>query len=175
MKIWRLATLVSALLIALQTPAWPTEQALSIGYGFSLFSNGKDSGKIEDGNYDFFQAAYLYEKPLSVRWMLLVEPFAAYINRPVEGVDVGLNLGLKVYPFTQHRSGFFFTMGTGAAYTSVKFAEQGTHLLFILQGSVGYRYRNFFIEDRWRHYSNSNTASPNRSINANIVVLGMYF
>jgi hypothetical protein len=177
MKRFFFALLVVIALFTLPHAARAVEaqHALSVGYGFALFSNGRSAGQIEEGNYDFFQVAYLYERPLSARWMLLVEPFVAYVNRPVEGVDVGCNLGLKVYPFAQDRSGFFFTMGTGAAYTSVDFAEQGTHLLFILQASVGYRYKNFFIEDRWRHYSNGNTARPNRSINANIINVGMYF
>jgi hypothetical protein len=171
----RRLTVVCILLAMLPCSAWSAEHALSVGYGFAYLSNGHPPGEVEQGNYDFFQGAYLYEHPLSARWAVLVEPFVAYVNRPVDGVDVGCNLGLKVYPFTQDRSGLFFTMGTGAAYTSVNFSEQGTHLLFILQGSLGYRYKNYFIEDRWRHYSNGNTASPNRSINANIVVVGMYF
>lgn len=151
------------------------EHAVSLGYGFALWSNGQKAGRIEDGHYDFFQAAYLYERPLSERWAVLVEPFVAYVNRPVDGVDVGFNLGLKVYPLTKNHSGFFCTIGTGSAYTSVNFKEQGTHLLFILQASIGYRYQDFFIENRWRHYSNGNTTSPNRSINANILAAGMYF
>jgi hypothetical protein len=162
-------------LVLLVSPARSGEHALSVGYGFALWSADNGIGKIEEGDYAFMQAAYAYERPLSARWVALVEPFVAYVNRPVNGVDVGFNLGLKAYPFTEDRTGFFFGMGTGAAYTSVGFDEQGTHLLFILQGSVGYRYKNLFIENRWRHYSNGNTASPNRSINANIVVVGMYF
>ena len=170
-----LPVIIALLTLAHAVRAAEAERALSVGYGFALLSNGRPAGQVEEGNYDFFQVAYLHERPLSARWMLLVEPFVAYVNRPVDGVDVGFNLGLKVYPFTQDRSGFYFTMGTGSAYTSVNFAEQGTHLLFILQAGVGYRYKNFFIEDRWRHYSNGNTAGPNRSINANIINVGMYF
>jgi hypothetical protein len=163
------------LLAILSSPAWSAEHALSAGYGFALWSADNGIGKIEEGDYAFMQAAYTYERPLSARWVALVEPFVAYVNRPVNGADFGFNLGLKFYPFTEDRSGLFFTFGTGVAYTSVDFAEQGTHLLGILQGSIGYRFRTFFIENRWRHYSNAHTASPNRSINANIVVVGMYF
>ena len=170
-----LLVIIALLTLPHAVRAAEAEHALSVGYGFALFSNGRPAGQIEEGNYDFFQVAYLYGRPLSVRWMLLVEPFVAYVNRPVEGVDVGCNLGLKVYPFTKDRSGFFFTVGTGGAYTSVDFTEQGQHAFFILQGSIGFRYKNFFLEDRWRHYSNGNTASPNRSINANIINVGMYF
>jgi hypothetical protein len=151
------------------------EHGLSVGYGFALFSHDNKPGRVEDGNYDFFQGSYLYEYPLSAKWVFLVEPFVAYVNRPVDGVDVGFNLGVKVYPFSVDRQGFFFGAGTGAAYTSVNFSEQGTHMLFILQASIGYRYKNFFIEDRWRHYSNGGLSSPNRSVNANIIAVGMYF
>lgn len=163
------------LLALISSPARSAEHALSVGYGFALFSADSGIGKIEEGHYEFMQAAYAYEHPLSARWVVLVEPFMAYVSRPTNGVDVGFNLGLKVYPFTEDRSGLFLSFGTGVAYTSIDFAEQGTHLLGILQGSIGYRYKNYFIENRWRHYSNGNTASPNRSINANIIVAGMYF
>jgi hypothetical protein len=88
---------------------------------------------------------------------------------------VGVNLGLKVYPFSRDHSGFFVTMGTGGAYSTIDFVEQGKHAFFILQGSVGYRYKNFFVEDKFRHYSNGGTAWPNQSINANIINVGMYF
>lgn len=171
----RLIPVVCLLMAMLSCPAWAAEQALSVGYGFALFSSNNGVGKIEEGDYRFIQAAYAYEHPLSPRWVVLVEPFVAYVSQPVNGADFGFNLGLKVYPFTENRSGLFFTFGTGVAYTSVSFVEQGTHLLGILQGSIGYRHGSFFIENRWRHYSNGNTASPNRSINANIIVVGMYF
>ncbi len=61
------------------------------------------------------------------------------------------------------------------AYTSIGFKEQGTHLLFILQGGVGYRYKSFFVEDRVRHYSNGGTARPNWSVNSNILSIGTNF
>jgi hypothetical protein len=57
----------------------------------------------------------------------------------------------------------------------VDFKEQGTHLLFILQAGIGFQWKKFFIENRFRHYSNSNTAQPNRSINANMIMVGMHF
>jgi hypothetical protein len=177
MKRFFFALLVIIALLTL--PHWvqaaEAEHALSVGYGFALFNSAQAAGKIEEGSYDFVLASYFYEKPLSSGVLLQVGPYLSYVMRPTTGFDVGLNLGIKVYPFSKDYSGFFFTVGTGGAYTSVDFTEQGQHALFIIQGSIGYRYKNFFIEDRWRHYSNGNTAWPNRSINANIINVGMYF
>ncbi len=156
-------------------PAWSSESALAIGYGFALFNDGHSAGQIEEGSYNFLQASYFYEIPISRRWLIQVGPYLAYIMQPSKGFDAGVNLSLKAYPFTNDYSGLFFTVGSGGAYSTVDFSEQGGHAFFIIQGSIGYRYKNLFIEDRWRHYSNGNTNWPNRSINANIINVGMYF
>ncbi|MGD9576956.1 MAG: acyloxyacyl hydrolase [Syntrophorhabdus sp.] len=66
-------------------------------------------------------------------------------------------------------------LGGGSAYTSINFKEQGTHFLFILHAGLGYKWNDFFGENRFKHYSNGSTATPNRSINANIIMVGMYF
>ena len=168
----------SLMIVALLIPShllWAAENALSVGYGFAMFSSGHSLGRVSEGSYNFGQAAYSYEMPLSQKWLIEAGPFLSYVMNPTDGVDVGVKLGVKVYPFSGDHSGFFFTLGTGAAYSSIGFAEQGTHAFFILQGSIGYRYKNFFIEDRYRHYSNGGTAFPNQSINANIINVGMYF
>lgn len=153
------------------------EHAVSIGYGLAAFNDERSLGKIEGGRYyDFVQAVYIYERPLSLRGLAFVlEPFAAYVNRPNSGVDAGLDMGLKYYPFRTDKGGFYITAGPGIAYTTTGFKEQGTHLLFILQGGIGYRYHKFFIENRFRHYSNGGTAKPNWSVNADIISIGMYF
>ena len=67
------------------------------------------------------------------------------------------------------------TAGPGMAYTTVGFQEQGTHLLFILQGGVGYRYKNFFVEDMIRHYTNAGIATPDSSVNSNILSVGTFW
>ena len=167
--------LMIAVLLGLSHPLLASENALSVGYGFAMFSSGHRIGRISEGTYNFVQAAYSYERPLSQKWLIEAGPFLAYDMNPTDGVDVGVNLGVKVYPFNSDHSGFFFTMGTGGAYSTIAFHEQGKHAFFILQGSIGYRYKNFFIEDRYRHYSNGGTAWPNQSINANIINIGMYF
>ncbi len=79
------------------------------------------------------------------------------------------------YPSNRARSGLFLDLGAGASYTSISFQERGTHLLGVLVGGIGVRYKTFFIEDRLRHYSNGHTSYPNRSVNANITSVGMYF
>ncbi len=153
------------------------EQALSLGYGFAAYNLDRHMGKIEGGDYyDFFRLAYLYEKPVHKnRLAFVAEPFASYVNRPTDGAEWGLSLNLRYYPFRDDKDGFYMTAGPGMAYTTIGFHEQGTHLLFIVQGGVGYRYKNFFIEDTCRHYSNGGTAHPNWSVNTNIVSIGFYF
>jgi hypothetical protein len=149
----------------------------SLGYGFGFFNKGKPTGKVEgDRPYNFIQAVYVYEQPLSIKELaFLAEPFSAYVNQPDTGFDLGLTLGLKYYPLLRETGGLYLTAGPGMAYTTIGFKEQGTHLLFILQGGVGYKYKNFFVEDRFRHYSNGGTARPNWSVNANIFSIGGNF
>ncbi len=174
-SILRASLMIALLLGTLCHPLWAAENGLSVGYGFALWSDWHKAGRISEGPYHFIQAAYTYERPLSQKWLIQAGPFLAYTWRPTYGIDVGVNLGLKVYPFSRDRSGFFVTAGTGGAYSTVDFVEQGSHAFFILQASAGYRYKNFFVEDKFRHYSNGGTAWPNQSINANIVNVGMYF
>ncbi|MDD5417245.1 MAG: acyloxyacyl hydrolase [Candidatus Aenigmarchaeota archaeon] len=153
------------------------DNALTAGYGFGMFNLSPKYGKLrgDNGNYYFYQLAYAREKTLVKDFYLLVEPFVAYVNDPQSGLDAGMMLSLKYYFSKDNKNGFFATLGTGAAYTTIKFEEQGSHLLFILQGGIGYRWNNYFIENRLRHYSNGGIEYPNRSINANIVNIGMHF
>lgn len=164
-----------AVLLLLSQPVCASENNFSVGYGFALWSGKHGVGRIAEGPYNFTQVAYSHEMPLSQKWLIEAGPFLSYVINPTDGLDVGVNLGVKVYPFSPDRSGFYFTAGTGAAYSTIQYSEQGTHEFFVLQGSIGYRYKSFFIEDRYRHYSNGGLSSPNRSINANIISLGMYF
>ncbi len=168
----------AVLLLVLPSAGRPADHALSVGYGFGMFNMHKQTGRIEGGKYyDFFQLTYLWERPSRDyrQLALFVEPFAAYVNRPHEGVDGGLYVGLKWYPLDHRNKGLFVTAGTGLAYTTTGFKEQGTHLLFTLEAGVGYRYGRFFVEDRIRHYSNGRTAEPNRAVNANVFSIGFYF
>lgn len=86
-----------------------------------------------------------------------------------------MTLSLKYNFFEKGRNGPYVTLGGGAAYSSINFEEQGTHLLFIIQGGIGFKWKDFFIENRLKHYSSAHTASPNRSINSNIIMVGIYF
>ena len=124
-------------------------QAISAGYGYGVLNEHKSTGRIEGGkNYDFFQLTYLYESPYREKTSFLFEPFAAFINRPNSGLDVGMDVLFRYYPFIERRGGLFLDIGAGAAYTSVAFHEQRTHLLGILIGGIGFRYNNFFVTDR---------------------------
>ena len=173
--IWRLL-LSLPLFLLLPVNSYAGEQGLTFGYGFAALNNQTATGEVEGGKtYDFLQVAYFYENPYWKKASFVVEPFAAYINRPDAGVDAGFDLLLRWHPFNSAPNGLFFDVGAGTAYTSISFEEQGTHLLGILAAGIGFRYGNFFIEDRLRHYSNGNTAFPNRSVDANIASVGMYF
>lgn len=146
-----------------------------MGYGFALFNGSSAIGHIKDGHYNFVNIAYQYERPLNKTLGILAEPFASYTIDPKKGVDGGVTLSLRYHFANQDGQGFFLTFGGGAAYTSINFKEQGTHLLYIIHGGLGYRWHTFFVENRFRHYSNANSASPNRSVNANVIMVGMYF
>ena len=155
---------------------YAAEQDLSVGYGFAAFNVRTSPGRIEGGkSYDFFQLTYLYEMPVWNKVSIALEPFAASVNRPESGLDAGFDVLGRWYPFNLGASRFFVDLGAGLAYTTIKFEEQGTHLLGILACGMGLRYKNFFIEDRLRHYSNGHTTHPNRAVDANIVNVGMYF
>lgn len=172
------AVIALACLLFVPVAASAADHAFSVGYGFAALSPGMHLGRIQGGrNYDFFQFSYLYERPCTDLKPLAVfiEPFAAYVNRPNAGADFGFYTGLKYYPFTGHCDGFFVAAGTGAAYTTIKFKEQGTHTLFTLEASVGYRHGRYYVEEMFRHYSNGATSSPNRSVHASILTVGVYF
>jgi len=178
MRLWLLLGLVLSFLVVLVIPAQASGQKIhgfSFGYGFGFLSTGKTIGQIEEGHYDFVQFTYQYENPLSEVLGLVIEPFASYTIDPKEGVDAGITLSLKYNFHKKNQNGFFLNLGGGGAYTSINFKEQGTHFLFILHTGLGYKWNNFFIENRFKHYSNADTASPNRSINSNIVMVGMNF
>ncbi len=159
--------------------AHPAEQAMSVGYGFAIL-NPDGWHSIQDGKqYDFGEITYLYERHCSSRVSFVVEPYLAYVNKPRTGGDAGFSAGLKYYivkgTLKGRRAKFYARTDVGSAYSTIKFREQGTHLFFILQAAFGIRYGNFFLEDRFRHYSNGQTAYPNRSVNANVISLGYYF
>jgi hypothetical protein len=176
MRIIRYLLLPLLLFLLFPANGHAMEQGLFLGYGFAALNERTATGEVEGKKkYDFFQAAYFCEIPHWERVSFVVEPFVAYIDRPESGVDGGFDLLLRWYPFDRGRSGLFFDLGAGAAYTSIAFKEQGTHLLGILVGGIGFRYKAWFVEDRLRHYSNGHSAYPNRSVNANILCVGMYF
>lgn len=159
------------------SPAGADQQGLSLGYGFGALNKNGEWGRLRGSNgyYDFMVLTYQYEKHLVNKLNLLLEPFVSVVNRPENGVEGGLGVSARYYFGDKNHEGLFFTAGTGAAYTSVAFDEQGTHGLFILQGGIGYKWKNLFVENRFRHYSNGGLSSPNRSVNANIVSVGWFF
>jgi hypothetical protein len=125
-----------------------------VGYGFGIWNKGS-IGEVGKLPYDYATISYLYEKNLTPRLAVVLEPFCNVINSPRSGIDAGLIAHLKTY-FTElgPQKRFYFAAGAGTAYTTMKFKGQGTHGLFVLQGTIGYRHGSFFIEDRFHHYSN---------------------
>jgi len=146
--------------------------SISAGYGFALFNPESKPYRLRytKGLYDFYHFSLARENRINGRFYLVAEPFLAYQARPHEGIDLGFGLSGKYY-ITKN---FYMNLGVGIAYTTYGFKEQGTHLPFIIQAGIGYRGKRFFIEDRFKHYSNGGLSRPNMSINANIILLGMY-
>jgi hypothetical protein len=139
--------------------------------------NGSGTGRIEDKqSYNYATLSYLYEKPLTSKLAFVLEPFVSAVNRPDNGLDLGISLRLKAYVFELvKQSRLYVTGGAGAAYTTIHFKEQATHGLFILQGGTGIRVDPVFVEMLFHHYSNGGLARPNRSVNSSVVKVGYYF
>lgn len=171
-----LILLIAFFLLNLATAAIADQQTVSAGYGLGSLNNNNQIGHLwYNDYYDFAQIAYGYEKTISGKFNLLVEPFLAFVNRPTSGLDVGVTVGGKYYFGPANHRGFFVAVGGGGAYTTVKFEEQGTHDLFVLQGGLGYQWQRLFVEGKFRHYSNGGFSSPNQSINATVVSVGFAF
>jgi hypothetical protein len=165
---------ISCLLLPLAVSAM--NQGLMVGFGTAMFNPKHAEGRLEDGKYNFIQLAFVTEYPLWKKSMnFYLEPFLSFVNRPNDGVEGGMGTGIK-YFFSGHEyRGFYGTVGTGLSYSTIKFREQGTHTHFILSAGLGYRWKSFFLEDRFRHFSNGGLSRPNRSVHANILYLGMNF
>ncbi len=162
-------------LVLLPASAFSQENALSLGYGYGFLNPHQHAGMVEDDRpYNFFQIAYSRDIHLMQRLFLVLEPYLNYDREP-NGLDLGLNVLFRYYVPVFREHSLFLSVGGGGAYTTVDFKEQSTHAVFILQGGIGWKWKRFFIEDRFRHYSNGGLSSPNHSINANIILVGVYF
>jgi hypothetical protein len=157
-------------------PSLADEQTLSVGYGLAALNDTRQVGHLWDNlYYDFGQLSYGYEKTVSGKFNVILEPYAVYVNRPVMGADFGLMLNGRYYFGSKNDRGFFLTGGGGGVYTTVKFTEQGTHTMFVLDGGLGYRWHRPFVDVRFRHYSNAGLSHPNRSIDAVVTSVGYAF
>ena len=157
------------------TDAIGSESALTVGYGFGI-GNGSGVGRLENGRYyDFAQMSYVYERPLTKRFILGLEPFVNIDSKPNGGLDIGCTAQIKSYWHRGSPTGLYLTAGAGGAYTTIKFPKQGSHTPFILLAGIGFRHDRIFIENRFFQYSNGGLVRPNRSVNANIVRIGYYF
>ncbi len=172
----RMRVLICAVsLILLPVSAFSQQNALSVGYGFGFLNPHQRGGAVEDDRrYNFFQLAYSRDIHLIQRLFLVLEPYLNYDHEP-NGLDAGFGVLFRYYLPVFRENSVFFDAGGGGAYTTVDFKEQATHAMFILQGGIGWRWKRFFIEDRFRHYSNGGLSSPNHSINANIILVGVFF
>ncbi len=163
-------------IVALPLTCYGQNDGLSVGGGFGFLNGDQPLGKIGGKrDYYFGQISYFHEFHLYKNGFLHLEPFLAYTNQPNDGIDAGLNVLLRYYLPVSAKSSFFLDFGSGAAYTSIRFKEQGTHWLTMVQGGIGFKWKNFFIVDRLRHYSNAGLASPNRQVNANVISIGFFF
>jgi hypothetical protein len=152
------------------------QQTISVGYGTGTLNNSAQVGHLWGNDYyDFALITYGYEKTLSGKFNLVVEPFLGVVNRPASGVDLGFTVGGRYYFGERNHRGLFATVSGGGVYTTVKFEEQGTHDMFVLQGGLGYKWEKLFVEGKFRHYSNGGLSHPNRSVNATIVSVGYAF
>jgi hypothetical protein len=170
------AFIFCSLLLLPVVDAAPAENGLSFGYGFGLF-NSSSLGKLraENGSYNSLQLGLSSERPFYRKLKLVLEPSMTHVNVATEGMEGGLSLLARYYLQQRKEASLFVTLGTGAEYTSVSFVEQGTHLLFLLQGGIGYRWKDFYVENRFRHLSNPGPDRPNRPTSSNIISVGIIF
>jgi len=168
--------LLFLLLFLLPVPALAQTHGLSLGYGFGALNPHQEFGKVQDDrSYNFLYLSYLHEKSLFEKAFLVIEPFISYVHQPEDGLDLGFNLLFRYYLKVSNQSRLFGNLGIGAAYTSVDFREQGTHFLFAPQVGIGFRWGRYSLEARLRHYSNADTADPNKDVNAFLLLLGIFF
>lgn len=168
--------LLFLLLFLLPVPALAQTHGLSLGYGFGALNPHQEFGKVQDDrSYNFLYLSYLHEKSLFEKAFLVIEPFISYVHQPEDGLDLGFNLLFRYYLKVGEKFHLFGNLGVGAAYTSVDFKEQGAHFLFSPQVGIGFRWGSFFIENRLRHYSNAHLAEPNKAVNANLLLVGIFF
>jgi len=158
-------------------PASAQNNGISIGYGFSFLTRNEDKGEVQqDRNYNFEHLTYFHQWPLFRNGYVVLEPFLAYVNRPESGREFGASLLFRYDLKTSDQTSLFFHLGGGGAHSTVDFEEQqGNHNFFILAGGIGFKWGNYFIENRFRHYSNGGLSIPNGSVNANIIMIGLYF
>ena len=119
------------------------ENAFSVGYGFAAFNLQRQTGKLEGGKrYDFEWYRTHTKDPFYGKGWSCWSWYAAYVQDPTNGTDFGVGIGFKYYPFNKDKNdGFFMTAGTGMAYSTIGFEEQGTHLFFIGQGGLNLPFR----------------------------------
>lgn len=172
----KIGHLLFLLLFLFPMPAFGQTNALSLGYGFGVLNPHQEFGKVQDNrSYNFLYLSYLREESLFEKAFLVIEPFLSYVHKPEAGLDLGFNLLFRYYLKVGDQGHLFGNLGIGAAYTSVDFEEQGTHFLFAPQVGIGFRWERYSLEARLRHYSNADTADPNRDVNALLLLLGIFF
>lgn len=155
------------------------DYGFSVGYGFGVSNSQVKFGEIaghQDGrSYQFVQLYAFRDLPLYRSLYFTVEPSLAFVYRPKAAVEPALNFSFKLFLPEKEGNALYFSIGGGATYTTLGYVEQGTQFMFVLQAAVGFKWREFFLENRFRHYSNGGLATPNMSVNADIISLGFFF
>ena len=110
-----------------------------------------------------------------------IEPFVNTIIEPEDGVEVGLNVGLRyMTPLTDGIS-IFGEISSGPAYFSIDTVEQGDDgFNFISQFGAGLQFElkhdiALNAGYRFRHMSNAGFSDPNDGINTNAIITGISF
>lgn len=166
------------LFILMPVSSYGQNNGLAIGYGVGAFNPHERFGNIpNDERYEFLQVSYFHQFSLFKNGFFVLEPFVAYTYRNLYGTDVGLNLYLKYnfWNWNSSQNSLYAILGTGGVITNVNFTDQGSHGLVIGQAGAGFKWDRFFIEGRYRHYSNGGFAAPNTGVDAFIVNTGFYF
>lgn len=160
------------------------ELGASIGIG-NKFSTSLLGGNVEE-DVKFLSLMFSWGKVFKElsrerSFAIAVEGFVSAAEQENEDRYLVGATPLFVYNFRKaKRTNVFTETGVGLLYTDLDPVKFGSHLNFVVQAGVGFRYRltddRFFkFSYRFQHISNGGTAEENKGIDSNFLIFGISF
>jgi len=157
--------------------------------GIEIFSGYLEADLIEKEDYrgiplllSFdFSAKNFFKKigfNLKRKVDFVLEPFITMTIEPSANIEIGSNFLFKyTFPLSEKLKPYF-KGGVGILYMSQHTREQSTQYNFLPQAGLGIhiflnKSTAFSLEYRFRHLSNAATNTPNRGIDADLILTGI--